>query len=350
MNDSPSGDESTSLSRRTFLRGAGAATVGIGVLERGGVRGESRNYPGPMDVASPPAFEPHPEVSNPVLTPDDVTDRSDVRYVADPFVAVEDGTYHLFFEVTYEREDASADIAHATSSDGLEWAYGGVVLDDPEHLAYPAVFRWEGEWYMTPDKATYRFDGVPEFRIYRADPFPTEWTLVERAIDGEHVGDPTLLRWNDTWYLFSVEQEEVWGTRLHYADSLLDAEWTEHPESPVATDARNFRPAGRPVVGDEAIYTFYQDVERTYGDKVRCFEVTALTREAFAHEETDASPLLEATHDGGWNDNGMHHVDAALAYTGRGNVVPVDGQDEESLWSIGLYRRREREATSTPGA
>lgn len=305
--------------------------------------GAPQSFPRPMTVDASPALEPHPGADNPVVTAGDVTDREDVHYVADPFVAVADGTYHLFFEVAYRAEDASPDLALASSDDGLDWTYEGIVLDEPEHLAYPAVFRVDGTWYMTPDKSTYDYGGVPEFRLYRADAFPTDWTLVERPIDGEHVGDPTLFRRGDTWYLLSVEQDSVHGTRLHYAPSLVGADWTEHPASPVTTDPRQFRPAGRPLIDGDDLYLFFQDVERTYGDKVRCFEVTALSEREYDHREVDASPLLAATFDGGWRDQGMHHVDPALPYRGDANVVPVDGKDADHEWSIGVYRVTGRE-------
>lgn len=145
-------------------------------------------------------------------------------------------------------------------------------------------------------------------------------------------------RYDDTWYVFSVEQETVFGTRLHYADSLRDGDWTEHPASPIATAARNRRPAGRPVVLDDGLFLFFQDVERTYGDEVRCFEVETLTESEYAHSELSQSPVLESTGDGGWRHEGMHHVDPGPATTGVENVVAVDGKDADNGWSIGVYR------------
>jgi hypothetical protein len=332
------------LRRRAFLTAAGATAV---TLAGCSIPGGTQSYPGETTTDVSPTLEPHPDVTNPVLTADDVTDEPFADYVADPFVAVAGDTYHLFFEVQYVPEAGdSADIGHATSVDGLDWTYQGIVLDDPYHLAYPLVFRWEGEWYMTPDKATYDYNGVPEFRIYRADPFPSEWVLAERAVINEHLGDPTPVQVGDTWYVFSIEQESVFGTRLHYADSLRDGGWTEHPASPIATAARNRRPAGRPVVLDDGLYCFFQDVARTYGDKVRAFRVTELTRESYSHTETDASPIVEASREDGdglaWRADGMHHVDPALAYTGGPNVVPVDGKTTSGNWSVGVYRVQNR--------
>lgn len=340
--DLPQTPDRNSLDRRTFLRGAGTA-IGLGTAGCTSglpVLGGRQRYPAPAAVDSPPRLRPHPDVENTVLTGDAVSDRMFTEYVADPFVAFDGDTYHLFFEVFYTESPqppVTADIGHAVSDDGLNWEYDQIALDDPYHLAYPHVFQWDGEWYMTPDKATYKYGGIPEFRIYRGDPFPTNWTLEKRSGINEHFGDPTPVRVDGRWYLFSVEQEGVQGTRLHYADSLLADEWTEHPASPVFEAARNFRPAGRPVVYDDHLHLFIQDVERTYGDKVRCYRVETLTEAEYEHTEIEGSPVIEATRDGGWNDDGMHHVDAALAYDDTKNVVAVDGKDPDGRWSIGLY-------------
>lgn len=328
-------------SRRQFLRATGvtAAVGAAGCLSEGQAGGPDEQYPPPGTGGVAPAVRPHPDVTNPVLTADDASDLPFVTYLADPFL-VSDDRYHLFFEVFYgtsPQPPATADIGHAVSEDGLDWEFTGVVLDDPYHLAYPHVFRWDGEWYLTPDKATYRFGGIPEFRIYRADPFPTDWTLANRALVNEHAGDPTPVRFDGTWYLFSIEQEGVNGTRLHHAESLLADEWTEHPATPVFEAARNFRPAGRPFVRDGDLHLFVQDVERTYGDKVRCFRVETLTESEYEHTEIPQSPVVASTGNGGWNDDGMHHIDPMVAFAGTENVVAVDGKDPNGNWSIGLY-------------
>ena len=34
---------------------------------------------------------------------------------------------------------------------GLTWTHLGIVLDEPWHLSYPFLFRWEGQMYMMPE-------------------------------------------------------------------------------------------------------------------------------------------------------------------------------------------------------
>lgn len=313
-------------------------------------------YPMDETVETEPSIEPHPDVSNPVLTPADVTDREEPTGVADPFLAYEDGTYHMFFEVLADDNTAQSGvedevIAHARSADGLDWEYTGVVVDDPGHLALPHVFEWRGEWYMVPDggSGADKHFGGGIARVYRADSFPSEWSLVDRPLMRMGMSDPVVFPKDDTWYLLggiSDENGYYHGNCLYYADSLVDAGWREHPASPVHHPAvpanepnRVARPGGRPIVHDGYVDVFFQDCVARYGDKVRAYRITDLSPETYVARELPSSPVVEARNDGGWRDEMMHHVDPGLAYAGVKNVVGVDGMIDDRF-TIGLYRLR----------
>lgn len=296
-----------------------------------------------------PVVEPHPDADNPVLSPGDVTDRADAINIGDPTLAY-DGRYHLFFEVQTDHEGPlDEDIGHATSDDGLAWTYDRVVIDDPGHLAYPHVFRHGGEWYMVPDAGAWSCHfGGGLVRLYRATDFPTEWELVARPLGRLGMVDPTPFPWRDRWYLLgglAGREGGYEGIALYHADAL-DGEWTEHPESPVHDPAeghepdREARPGGRPIVHDDGVDVFFQDCVRVYGDKVRAYRITELTPETYADREHPSSPVIESQFDGGWNADGMHHVDAGLAYRGVKNVVSVDGKADAPgrPGSAGIYR------------
>ena len=71
-------------------------------------------------------------------------DVSDVpaRFVADPFMLQDEGTWYMFFEVMNTRTNRGG-IGLATSNDGLKWTYKRIALDEPFHLSYPHVFKWQ---------------------------------------------------------------------------------------------------------------------------------------------------------------------------------------------------------------
>jgi len=305
-----------------------------------------------------PSMVPHPDVSNPVLTAEDVTDRDEATGVADPFLVYEDGTYHMFLEVIADDHPAHPSvheeaIGHATSEDGLHWEYNKVVVDDPGHFAFPHVFKWQGAWYMVPDSGRgeniHFYGGIS--RVYRADSFPEEWSLVDRPLMRFGLCDPTVFRFEDTWYLIGglYGEDGYLGNCLYYADSLVGAEWHEHPASrvhdplvPAHEPNRIARPGGRPIVHDDYVDFFYQDWVRRSEDKVRVVRITDLTRETYNAVELPCSPAVEGQLDEGWNHEKMHHVDAGLAYSGVKNVIGVDGSSgpdfpEKNGFAIGLY-------------
>ncbi len=64
------------------------------------------------------------------------------------------------------------DIGVAVSEDcGLAWKHVGIALDEPWHLSYPFLFRWEGEMYMMPEASKQ----VPTLLLY------TCWSDVRQA-------------------------------------------------------------------------------------------------------------------------------------------------------------------------
>jgi hypothetical protein len=264
---------------------------------------------------SPFALEP---AVTPALTRDDVTDVV-ASYVADPFIVEADGRWHMFFEV-FNRRTNKGEIAHATSGDGLQWAYEGIVLAEEFHLSYPHVFEWAGERWLIPE--SFQAHAV---RLYRADAFPTRWSFAGTLIEALHVVDASPFRFADRWWLFADTSPEGGHDtlRLYSADELTGP-WSEHPASPiVAGDPTSARPAGRVILDDSQVIRLAQDCSQAYGSVVRAFEVTELTPTAYAERELTPSPLLAGS-GSGWNADGMHHLDAHRL-EGGGWIAAVDG-------------------------
>ncbi len=279
---------------------------------------------------SPFTLAPAPGVSNPVLTWHSVTDVF-ATLVADPFMLRIDGTWHMFFEiVTLRGASFVGVIGHATSRDALDWRYDRVVLAEPFHLSYPYVFEHGGDIFMIPES-----EQAGAVRLYRADPFPSRWTLVRELLKGPVLCDSSVFERDGAWWMFTETKP---GTkddtlRLFRAPELLGP-WREHPRSPVVSgDRRLSRPAGRVLVTPERIVRFAQDCEPLYGTGVRAVEVTRLDASEYAERELGDGRILGP---GGsrWNSRGMHQVDPHPLGEGRW-VACVDG------WYRGLLEARE---------
>ena len=245
----------------------------------------------------------------PILRARDITDTA-ARMVADPFAVQENGQWYLFFEVdsitTHQGE-----IALATSTDTTNWVYRQIVLDEPFHLSYPYVFKWEGVYYMIPE--THQAGAI---RLYRANPFPTHWTHISDLVQGDYQ-DPTIVRYKDRWWLFACRgQNETMD--IFYADALTGP-WHAHEKNPVITgDRTRARCGGRAREVNGKLIRFAQDCLDCYGHQLLAFEVTTLTPDDYAEQPIKENPLLKP--DGsGWNAHRMHQLD--LYQTGTNSWI-----------------------------
>ena len=251
----------------------------------------------------------------PVLTKADVTDIP-ADFVADPFMLHRDNTWYMFFEVWHSQTQLG-EIGLATSNDALTWTYDRIVLKEPFHLSYPHVFEWHGVPYMIPETLN-----AGAVCLYKALDFPYRWSVVARLIEGQ-LADPSLVRFDDRWWLFACSTPYQHDTlRLYFADELTGP-WTEHPKSPlIQNDKCRARPAGRILNFDNRLFRFAQECTPHYGSGVRAFEITKLTTDSYAEVEL-AIPILKASGTG-WNASGMHHIDAHQQPNGQW-LACVDG-------------------------
>jgi hypothetical protein len=270
-------------------------------------------YTGP----SPFELRPWEDVTNPVLTAENVTDVP-AGFVADPFMVAVEGVWHMFFEVT-NRLSGNGEIALATSPDGKRWRYERVVLREPFHLSYPYVFAWDNGYYMAPEMCAHG-----ESWLYRATNFPSAWERAYPVLPGALGIDPSLLYFGERWWLYSAENIPGWGIlRLHSSDRL-EGPWHEHPQSPVVVDdPSSARPAGRVTVVDDRIVRFSQDCSGDYGLHVKAFMVDALSGDTYRESAFSPDPVLRGS-GMGWNANGMHHLDPHRLDDGSW-VACVDG-------------------------
>jgi hypothetical protein len=273
---------------------------------------------------SPTDLRPAPGARRPVLGARDVTDVEAV-FVADPFMLRADEGWHMFFEV-FDRVADLGRIALASSLDGLHWSYQQVVLREPFHLSYPHVFRWDGDHYMVPETSSQN-----RVSLYRARDYPTSWERDSTLLEGGPFNDASLVHHEGRWWMFVETSDHAHSDtlRLYHADDLRGP-WAEHARSPVVeADATCARPAGRVVSHGGRLLRFAQDCTTVYGRSVSVSEIVDMDTSTYRERRWDGAPVLEpAAH--GWNDLGMHHVDAHEVAPGRW-LACVDGRPQVGL-------------------
>lgn len=261
---------------------------------------------------------PHPEVNNPVLTGQSITDKK-ARFVADPFVVHEENGYYMFFEAVINNVGS---IALATSMDGLKWKYDKVVVSENFHLSYPCVFKWENTYYMIPESGQ-----DLSVRLYKAEKFPERWKFVKKMIEGDMFADSTILYFQNTWWLFTCTNENQ--TLWLYFSSSPDGEWIKHPQSPIVKrDNRKARPGGHLINWKGRLLRIAQCDQPNYGYSLRAFEITHLSPRDYEERELQEDPILVASMKG-WNADGMHQLSI---YPGTNNemLAAVDGRKNNS--------------------
>ena len=195
------------------------------------------------------------------------------RFYADPFLAEHDGRTFVFFE-DYAYVDGKGTIACA------ELGASGIgepqtVIAGPDHLSYPSLFQWRGDWFMLPETGA-----RGRIEIWRARQFPGDWTLETIAMDGVDACDATVWQHDGRWWMF-VTLCVAGGPRadevsLFYADTPLGP-WRPHRANPVVSDAAHARSAGALYRDGEALVRPSQDARGGYGNAITLSRIDRLT-------------------------------------------------------------------------
>jgi hypothetical protein len=187
------------------------------------------------------------------------------RSFMDPFLIERDGAHYVFFE-DYSDRLGKGVISFVELDDDGDASPPRLALERDYHLSYPFVFSHRDEVYMVPETAA---NGRIE--LYRATTFPYRWTFERTLIPDLNAVDATILEHDGRYWLFASVRRP--GTRLSdelslfWSDSPFGA-WTPHPKSPIVSDARSARPAGRVFEQDGSLIRPSQDCTPSYGRAV----------------------------------------------------------------------------------
>ena len=271
---------------------------------------------GIYEGVNPFDIKPPDKIINPVLTRKNVTDIK-TKFVADPFIVFNNKKFYMFFEA-FNKDTSQGDIGYAESIDTYHWVYKRIIIDEPFHLSYPYVFKWNEEFYLIPESSR-----DLSVRLYKALLFPYKWKYIGNLLSGYAYKDPSILRYNNKWWLF------VGGylnsvLNLYYSDDLLTG-WKPHPMNPIVKfDKKIARPGGRVIIYNSKIYRMAQDNEASYGIQVSPIEVYKLSEALYAEKKINNKAIVSFTNKG-WNAAGMHHID--LLHIKDKWIAAVDGRD-----------------------
>jgi hypothetical protein len=234
----------------------------------------------------------------------------DIDYIADPFYIKEDGVYYLFVEL---KGEGNADIALMTSSDGENYRYKGIVLDEEFHLSYPQVFKHHNKFYMLPETR-----GSNHVLLYEAENFPYDWRISDTLIKNRGLKDPSLLLGEKLNLIVAVDDDLK--QYMYTADSLK-GRWTE---------AKNYkqrwgnetRPGGRFFKVNNDYFLPLQNRSRGYGTGISIYKLER-SNEHLELKLANRMYLGPQEHIK-WFNRGMHHLDIQKSKSGYYMVYDGD--------------------------
>ncbi|MGH9462204.1 MAG: glucosamine inositolphosphorylceramide transferase family protein, partial [Vicinamibacteria bacterium] len=205
------------------------------------------------------------------------------RFWADPFPIKKGDRYYIFIE-EYPYKDGKGFLSVIEMEESGNWTAPQPILKAPNHLSYPFVFEWRGEYYMTPESSE-----SGQVVLYRSRSFPFDWQLESVLLSDSQAVDPTLHWIENRWWMFvNIAVEGARFTdelHLFYADRP-HGPWTPHPRNPVKSDVRSARPAGRLFEHDRVLYRPAQDSSVQPGHAISLNIVERISTTEYVERET----------------------------------------------------------------
>lgn len=154
-------------------------------------------------------------------------------WAADPFVFENEGKTYIFAEVySFMQQKGMLGYCQLSGDSFGSWK---VAIDEPFHLSYPNIMRWNGEIYICPESFV-----KGEVAIYRATQFPDKWERVASIADGP---------FSDT--TFFERDGEIYGFTFNHLSKPVELLLFKMKEGkacfakePVSTDNSLARPGG----------------------------------------------------------------------------------------------------------
>ncbi|MCX6283402.1 MAG: hypothetical protein NTW31_04095 [Bacteroidetes bacterium] len=248
-------------------------------------------------------FSANPLVCEEVLW---MRERSSGNYFADPGGFIEENKVHILME-DYSYSDNKANISEAVF-DPVSKTFSVPLksIETKEHLSYPFIFVYGESIYCLPESYRYGYIGLYK-RNY------SEGIFVEDHVLLDHIDavDPTLINYNDKWWLFfTLRKYSNSHLYIYFADEL-DGEYKPHPLNPVKMDVRSSRPAGLPFFNEGELYRPSQDCSETYGRRVAINRIIKLTETEYGEELVKfIGPIKDCRY-----SKGFHTVSGLGRYT-----------------------------------
>ena len=198
------------------------------------------------------------------------------RFYADPFLITKDDNSYIFFEdYSYEKERGR--ISYIETKDFKTVSDVKPIMDTNFHMSYPFMLEYKGKYYCIPEQHS-----AGEIVLYEAESFPDVWIKKKTILKNFSGIDPTILRYNDLWWMFVANQKDNDSSKLYlFYSKNLEGPWKPHKNNPVKNFPRMTRPAGAIIEINDKLIRPAQNCSKTYGGSTIFYEIVKLSTEDF---------------------------------------------------------------------
>ena len=205
------------------------------------------------------------------------------RFWADPFIINHNGCHYIFFE-EYIYSSSKGHISVIEFEAPNNFKKPVTVLEKPFHLSYPFIFEYENEMYMIPESASEK-----SLMLFKSTAFPNEWEFKKNLLSDITCVDPTLLNYNNKWWLFvgtrANDFSDTDELSIFFTDDPVNGIWTPHPQNPVISDVRTARPAGKIFQYNDSLIRPSQNASNEYGSGISLNKILVLNENEYLEKQ-----------------------------------------------------------------
>ncbi|MES2628165.1 MAG: hypothetical protein V4616_04265 [Bacteroidota bacterium] len=226
-------------------------------------------------------------------------------FLADPFVHEHNGELNIVLEEYSYKTGKGALSQVKYTTDNQRFDQVRPLLQEATHLSYPFLFS-DDKLYLLPE--SWKSGRLTLYQLENQ-----QLTPVATLLDHAQVIDPTLIKYNDKYWLFCTHKSAP-SYQLHiYHSDRITGPYLPHELNPVKTDVHSSRPAGNPFQVNGEWYRPAQNCAETYGGSIVINRITTLSETRF--EEHTVNELIPNKN---WKFNqGLH----TLSYSGDHLVI-----------------------------
>lgn len=207
------------------------------------------------------------------------------HFYADPFIVTQNNRTVCFVEDFVYQTDLGH-IAAIEIINGQEYKTLGPVIQEPFHMSFPYLFRFQNGLYMVPE--TYQSHAI---RLYKCTEFPMKWEYVKDLMQNCKAVDTMIFEKDGKWWLMTNlipkgNLEENSALHIFCSDNPLSDDWTPLPSNPVILTSEYARNGGILFERGEIFRVRqFHGGKRKYGQSFSIAKIETLNTDNFKEKE-----------------------------------------------------------------